>query len=252
MPNPLHQVPTKLGREPLIDAVFEMRFSSGVAVGSILPGILFSALQGKKSIEPTPIMSMPKEVREMDPNLRFAPLFKLGWDRYWVFVGDNSCSVSSKLPYAGWSNLRSAIYEVMAIACSSGLIDSVNRYSMKYIDIISHELDLPASEVFTLNLGIGDKTTINDYEIRVSFTQKNFEHSIRLISDATTQLIGESKPRQGKVIDIDSFANIGGESAEIFLAKIIDRSDEIHKASKEIFFECLSERALNWLEPSYE
>lgn len=52
-------LPSKLGKEPLMDAVFEMRFESQVPVASIWPGMLYGMLPGDKSMENLPLISLP-------------------------------------------------------------------------------------------------------------------------------------------------------------------------------------------------
>lgn len=41
-------LPMKFGKEPLIDAIFEMRFQSQEGASNILAGVLYTALSGEK------------------------------------------------------------------------------------------------------------------------------------------------------------------------------------------------------------
>ena len=59
-------LPIKLLKEPLIDAVFELRFMSSISASNVLPGYLFSKLDGKKTIERLPAADFPRPMRDMD------------------------------------------------------------------------------------------------------------------------------------------------------------------------------------------
>jgi len=246
-------VPTKLMREPLIDAVFEMRFEADSPVSSILPGFLYSSLPGEKVIEHMPVMNIPKEFRENDPNFRYAPLIRISWGSFWLFVGDHVFSVSSKLPYPGWSALRSAVLDVFALVCKSGFITSISRCSMKYVDLISDESGMLPADIFDLSIVIGGaKAGVNDFQVRADIRADNYNHIVNLVSNASTHLIGTESPLAGSIVDIDTVLDLDSESPEEFLMALPDRADSIHSANKKLFFSSLTPLALNWLEPRYE
>jgi uncharacterized protein (TIGR04255 family) len=78
--------PTKLKNEPLVDAVFEIRFSSTIPASSVLPGILFAHIKGHPQIDRLPVADIPSQLRTVDPNLRFLPLIRLHWDNSFWFL----------------------------------------------------------------------------------------------------------------------------------------------------------------------
>ena len=118
----MDSLPTRLRKEPLIDAVFEVRFPGAFRAGSLLPGMLFAGLDGDKKSDPLPCSQIPQAIRDADVNLKYAPLNRIDWGSYFVNVGDRSVSVSSKYPYAGWSKFKPAIMMVMEILKNTGVI----------------------------------------------------------------------------------------------------------------------------------
>ena len=72
----LTKLPLKLGKEPLIEALFEMRFKATAPVSNILPGLLFTKFKGEKKIEKLPAAQLPEELRKVDPSLHYAPLLR--------------------------------------------------------------------------------------------------------------------------------------------------------------------------------
>ena len=131
------KLPSKLGKEPLVTVLFEIRFTAKLALSNILPGILFSKL-GCENIEPTPHAQIPEQIRRADPNLKYLPLVALKWQRYQVLVGDSSVVLSCDIPYLGWTDFRTHILSLINELEQTKLISEVERYSLKYVDVIEN------------------------------------------------------------------------------------------------------------------
>ena len=67
---PTRSLPTNLKKDPLVDAVFEIRFSSSIPASSVVPGILFSKLKGQAQIERLPASDIPSQLRMLNPALQ--------------------------------------------------------------------------------------------------------------------------------------------------------------------------------------
>lgn len=248
----MQTLPKKLKKEPLIDAVFEVRFTSAFPAGGILPGLLFGKLGGDKKIEQLPLSQLPQVMRDADPNLRFAPLIRLDWEQFYINVGDRSVSVGFKYPYPGWNSFKPAIIEVMDVLKDENVIKSVERYSLKYIDL------LPATDLreqvsfvnFDVTLA-GHKLEDEAFQIRLEIPRDGFIHAVQVVSSATATLhTGES--RQGLVVDVDTIANQQGGAFEDLLIEFSDKLEAIHQANKKVFFDCLKPQTIKALEPEYE
>lgn len=245
-------LPKKLKKEPLIDAVFEVRFDSDAPVSVVLPGFLFKKLDGKKIIEALPIAQIPQEMRKADPSLKYAPLNRLEWGLFFVNIGDNSLSISCKYPYPGWDIFKPSIIEIMNVLLESGLPKVIERYSLKYIDLI------PASDnqqkVSMVNLDVtiaGHKLEQEPYMIRVEIPRDGFINVVQVISSAKTTLhTGISK--EGLVVDVDTVASQNSISINTLLDGFSDKLDAIHQTNKSVFFDCITSTTLKSLEPVYE
>jgi uncharacterized protein (TIGR04255 family) len=249
----MQALPKKLKKEPLIDAVFEIRFTSAFpAAGGILPGLLFGRLEGNKMIEPLPVAQLPQVMRDTDPNLQFAPLSRLDWGQFYINVGDRSVSIGFKHPYPGWSNFKPAITKVMEALKDANIIKSVERYALKYIDL------LPATslreQVALVNLDVilaGHKLEEEAFQLRLEILRDGFIHAVQVVSSATVTLhSGES--RQGLIVDVDTIANQKSISFDELLNEFSDKLEAIHQANKKIFFDCLKPQTVTALEPEYE
>jgi len=71
------KLPKRLGKETIIEALFEIRFTSDMQASDVLTGILYSKIDSPKHIKKLPATEMPTTIRQNDPNLQFASLVKI-------------------------------------------------------------------------------------------------------------------------------------------------------------------------------
>lgn len=135
MPN---QLPKKLRDEPLVDAVFEIRFNglNQIAIADVLPGLLYNEMQGRVDLVRLPAADMPKPIRDSDPKLYYTPIMRLDGKWLGVAIGDHTLGVSCKLPYVGWEKFKSGILEIIDLVKNIDVIGPVERYSVKYVNLI--------------------------------------------------------------------------------------------------------------------
>jgi len=245
-------LPTKLNNEPLVDAVFEIRFLSSVHASSIIPGVLYSKLAGDKSLESLPTEQIPKNIRDTDPNLRYAPVSRLNWDKFYISVSDRSVMVSCIHPYAGWSAFKRAIVEVLTLINDIEVIDSVERYSMKYVDIIESDNLATQVNMVNMNVSLADHLLTKEaVQVRMEIPEGNFIKIIQVATGAAVKL-PHSDEKLGVVIDVDIIAPLEKVSFSKLLSDIESRLDVIHKMNKSNFFGCLKPETIEMLEPSYD
>ena len=246
------KLPAKLNKEPLIDAVFECRFLSQISAASVLPGFLFSKLDGEKTIVDLPIRQIPESVRSSNPNMKFASLVRLNWSDFSVSVGDKNLVVGCRYPYPGWAVFKRGIEDIMSLVKEASIVQSVSRYSMKYVDLIPSTSLLDQVNMINLTLNIGEHTLRKEkYSIHVEFLEEEFLHIVKIISSANANLEnGES--RKGVVIDVDSIKEIEESYFIEWLDKLPPSLDKLHMKNKQIFFRCLREKTIIDLEPIYD
>jgi uncharacterized protein (TIGR04255 family) len=244
-------LPTKLAREPLIDVVFEVRFTSRGALAAVLPGYFFGRLQDVESVHAMPAAQLPAQMRTVDPNLAFAPLARVIWKEFFILVGDSSVAVACKLPYPGWQSFRVAIEEVMVHVRSSGLVQSVQRYSLKYVDLIEVNGDSGQSSKFNWSIRLGGTQVTNQNTVlRVEIEQYGHLNSVSFASQANAKL-WNGVEKTGALLDVDS-SNLGEPpKVDRFFDELPLLLDAIHNSNKRTFFECLTPQGLAELEPVY-
>lgn len=246
-------LPTKLGKEPLIDVLFEVRFTSKVPAEAVLPGLLFSKLKGVGRIEPLPVAQLPSQVRAADPQLAFAPLSRITWaERYVILVGERSLVVGCKMPYPGWTAFKPAILEVLEVLKGAEVLTKVHRHSLKYIDLFEVGADdAEALKRLNVSVRIGSQTVATENtSLRVELRRGSLLHAVQVATKAVVQQEGKGS-RTGALIDVDTFA-VAELEPEAFFGGLQSSLEEIHSGNKQMFFECLTEYGLKLLEPKYD
>lgn len=249
------KLPTKLGKEPLIDAVFELRFTSNAAASDILPGALFALLSqdGQSvSVEKLALSQIPEGVRRADPNLQYAPVVKLNWQRYSLLISDGSIGVGCTMPYPGWIAFRGAISKVAEALVKVGIVNSLDRYSIKYVDIVPFPNIEEQVQGLNLQLRVGHHELKSEIaSIRIEVPRDNFLHLVSIQTGALVEMNG--LPRiEGVVVDVDSICRVPDLQLRKFIDEMEIRLEEVHKANKIMFFECLTPNTVTSLEPNYD
>lgn len=245
-------LPKKLKKEPLLDAIFEVRFSGSSSASVVLPGALFSKIQGIKSVEQLPIAELPKAMRDADPNLKYSPLSRLDWGKFFINVGDFSLSINCKHPYPGWEEFKPAIIKVIEAFSGSGVSATVDRYSLKYIDMLSASDDRQKVSMINFDVTMaGHKLEEEPFHIRIEIPRDGLKNIVQVISAAQATLHTGIK-REGIIIDVDTVATFNAITLEKLLGDFSDKLDVIHHTNKAMFFDCIMPSTLKSLEPVYE
>ncbi|MGZ8195642.1 MAG: TIGR04255 family protein [Methylosarcina sp.] len=247
-------LPTRLRKEPLLDALFECRFTAHLPVSSILPGILFSEFEGEKQLERLPQSEIPEAIRNSDPNFKYIPLVRIRLQNYSFLIGDRSMAIACNLPYKGWNDFKSTIIRMIGVLKKSGLVDQVIRYSIKYVDLIQSSDPTDQVSLANLSLRIGSHNlTKETYQARMDIPVEGFINIVQIISGAKVMMPNQSM-REGVVIDIDTIkeTETGGIPIEQLERELDSALEQIHRVSKETFFDCLTKQTLMRLEPEYE
>lgn len=243
-------LPTRLNKEPLLDVLFEIRFTSQHPVSNILPGILFSRFPHCR-MEQLPQSQLPQILRQQSPELKYAPLVRLVGEQYAYQVGDNSFSISSLMPYKGWQHFKNEILESIEILKIASLVDTVERFSLKYIDLIEHS-GPEKSEILNVALQIGERDfATSNYQVHTELSHEDMTALIQIISSAKVQT-PNAPDRHGIVVDIDTIFQAGGESLAGLSDLFANKLDRVHALNKDVFFSTLSSRAIELLEPIYD
>lgn len=248
-------LPRKLGKEPLIDVVCEVRFDASAHAGSLLPGLILAKLGDQPSqIEAMPASQLPKAIRDQDPNFRYAALMRIvAGDRFAILISDNSLAVACKMPYAGWQDFKNIILHVFSVLADVDFVKKIERHSMKYVDLF--ERDENAENVlnqFNLSLNVAKTELTNEpVNLRVEIPKPPFLHALGIVTPAAVKMENGTQ-RSGTVIDVDTYRVQEYQDIKQFYSNLGVLLEEIHSANKHFFFSLISPSGLAKLEPIYD
>lgn len=248
------ELPTRLGKEPLIDVVCSAYFSSDVQADSLLPGLIVSQFannDGFPQIESLGAAQLPQFVRDSDPALSNAPLMKIRIvDGYFVLIASRSIAVACEMPYRGWSDYKEIIKKVFSALCDASFVHKIERHSLKYVDFMKFDEVGGSMSVFNLNLKIAGRDIEKEStQLRIELEDGDFTHAITVVSKANLNSPG-ADPSEGALLDVDTHF-LKAVSKIDFKNDLDSLLDKIHSANKSFFFSLLSDDGLVRLEPVY-
>lgn len=236
------KLPKEISPCPIVEAICEVRFEP-----TVHPDAVFGACYAKLSPligPPTnlPILGLPPEIREGDPNLRFQPHYKFTREGYTFQLGPRVLALSVARPYPGWQNFSAKVKTAVKALNETSVIADVKRFGLRYIDYFEGNVfDLIDVEIQVNSQALAARETALSL-----VTDHRYSHVVRIRKDVTVGVA--NKTLQGSVIDVDSFApdpKGGLSSFDQFL-------EEAHEDEKTIFFGMLKPEFLATLHPNYE
>ena len=246
------KLPIALEREPLIDALFEVRMDNAGSLVDILPGMLFSEYGAKPGIERLPAADVPQLIRENDPNFRYTPTRRLHIDGYVVALSDRSIAVSCQMPYPKWSRFKQEILRIINLVGKLEVAGNVERYSLKYVNLIEAATPKEQTEKINLEIQLGPLQVASDqFNLRVQNTDGDTLHILTVVTGATVRG-SEVEEKMGVVVDVDSIRNIPPTPFVDFMRNLEDELETLRQENKAHFFGCLKEETINDMGPIYE
>ena len=228
------KIPIRLKKEPLLEAIWEVRFSgTQSSVADLLPGMLFKALPGRYgNIVRLPAADIPAPIIEHDRNIRYASKIRLENGNQAVQIGEHVVSLSCRRPYSGWARFSTHIRALAKAVLDTGLIERLERFSLKYIDLI--ELDQPFGlNCLNLDLKLGEhEISIKPVQLRTEIKENDLIHIVQIVSPAEAALPGMEERLKGVLVDIDTIKPLSENESWGDLEK---RLDDVHIACKRMF-----------------
>ncbi len=244
-------LPKTLEREPLVEAVFEVRLNDVPPLADILPGFLLRDLGQGASVSRLPAAEIPYPMRKEDLNLQFAPIQRVDLDGFSILIGDRNVIVSCKLPYPKWPKFMPMILDVIERITKVGLQGSIERYSVKYVNLIQAPTYQEQIAKIAINIELGDlKIGGEHFTLRVHRTEDDVVHILSISTGASGKINGNEV--FGVLVDVDSIREVDMPDIPAFLAKLEVGLAGLRQTNKEKFFGCLTKDAIQEMGPIYE
>ena len=249
----MRKIPKKLRKDPIVEAVFELRFkpapSAPSAFGDVLAGILYNQFKKDFSqIDRLPFSNIPRELQDLDPNLRYQARSRLKSDKGMILVGDRMAAISSPRPYMGWENFFPLIMRVIGQLNETTLVGQIERFSVKYMNVLeADEMQAQFSFVnLRAKLGTYDLTK-HLTQFRTEIEERGFANIIEILAGTTVKTV-DSKEFRGLLLNIDTVK----KAPQNFWQEADALINSAHEVEKDLFFSVLSKSALDQFGPIWE
>lgn len=234
-----------LERDPIVEALFEIRFSCKEDRPSgLLPGVLYPSIRDSfPKSQILDVNNLPIQIRDSDPNLRYTTTQRFIGDRSQVNVGPRALTVVSPRPYMGWKAFKPIIIECLAHLQKTDFIDTIERFSLRYINVIAAE-GTPKEQFskirFNGNLGEFDLTAMTT-QTRTEVLHKGLLCSINVSSNTNAAISQTGEQISGILLDIDTI-QLNPQSD--FWSNPGQYIENVHEAETDIFFGTLTPETL--------
>jgi uncharacterized protein (TIGR04255 family) len=246
------RLPKSLEREPLVDALFEVRLSQ-TSLADILPGYLFHALPGPKpQLTRLPAAEFPQPMRASDPALQFAPILKMELKNSQISVGDRNVMISCKLPYPKWRNFKKEILFLAGLIGKMGAAGRIERYSLKYVNLIQAPTLEDQLRKIKMSITLGEVEVKSDQmTLQVHRHEEGIIHILSVVIGAEGRM-PDGRPVMGAVVDVDSIRKVDVADLKTFAECLEPGLEQLRQANKRKFFACLTQEAIDEMGPVYE
>lgn len=238
----MEHLPVKLGKDPIIDAIIEIRFDAGVNPNAVF-GMVYAQIQKlfPGEILSFPISQMPMEIVDRNPELRFNPSFKVDGDKSSIQIGPHVIAINSHMPYIGWEQFFELFKEVVNKVYVT--IGQIQRLGLRYINFFEQDVH----EQVDVDIKIAS-TNCNNFLLKAKVDNDDDLSGVVQYTPNATVNNGEGSQLIGAVIDIDVSKNYEQGCDKDVLLEDVQRA---HNSEKALFFSLLKPDLLEKLKPNY-
>ena len=238
------ELPVRIEKCPIVDALVELRFEARVDTNAVF-GLIYGTLMQNYSgrVENLPIMQLPEAVRVSDPALKFKPLYRIINKDVLIQIGTDVISISSPLPYIGWTTFKRHVLDIIMLICKGKIINRVVRLGHRYVNFFESDL----LDKITMHFQMTDGYAIQNLIITTQVKDTDFDNTVQFSNNAALNL-GSPNQKNGSIIDIDTFRDY---SDDYFLGNIETEIEKAHQCEKTLFFSLLKPQFIDSLNPQY-
>lgn len=239
-----------LAHDPLVDALFEIRFRPSIpSSGDLLPGLLYKELGEKyRQVQQLPAANIPKEVRDKEPNLKYQAYHRMASENEQLLIGDRVATLHCGISYPGWEKFKQEAFSLLEALKNTTLLAEIERFSFRYINLLESP---PESQLTLLNARVeilGKSVSEKGFQFRMELLENGRNNIIQIRTNATATLTREktTHKRSGLLLDIDTLKDT---SSEEFWEKRDQLLEGSHDTLKAIFVNLLTNETIESLRP---
>lgn len=240
------QLPSKIEPCPLIDALIEIRFEALWAPSAVF-GLIYNEIKDSYSgnVINLPILQIPEQMRNADPNLKFKPLYRIEGEKAILQIGPDVFGISSRIPYIGWDEFCDHSATLINKIIQAKIVKRVLRLGHRYVNFFEGDI----LDNLTVQVSLGNDCEMENLLIRSEIKDGDFVNIMQLSNCAQYKSPSMNKGALGTIIDIDTIREYNTE--DYFITHVEQELNMAHRCEKKLFFSLLKPRFLGSLNPTY-
>jgi len=240
------KIPKRLKRNPIIEAIAEVRFTSSLPSEAII-GLVYDNIKDKfgqpKSL---PILQLPAAIREKDPNLRYQACYRFEKPGNVLLVGPRNIALSTTT-YTDWAAATPLLLELLTKFHQMKLFQSVERIGLRYVNFFEN---LNIFEHITLSVKIGNESIAERSIVLRTETDVQGFKVITNLSNTAESLVSGQK-RNGSLVDLDITNEHLELRGELLPEELLRLFTEANQLADDAFFGLVKEELFIKFEPEY-
>lgn len=239
------KLPKNISPCPIIEAIFEVRFDSGLP-GDAIFGIAYNSFKEEyPNLIKLPILQLPEQIRNSDPALMYNPHYQLRNNNFIAQIGPKVISIAKQKPYGTWEIFYDKIVSTFKNVADLNIITNINRIALKYVNFFPN-CNIIDNSNLTLSLG-GVPLDSEAISLETTVTTIDSVSVLKILTNATITL--NNTKMAGSIADIDTVLSKIPE--DIDLNDLGRYATTLHQDEKQLFYKILSEDYMETLEVTY-
>jgi len=240
------KIPKRLKRNPIVDAVAEVRFTSTLPSEAII-GLVYEKVKDKFG-QPNslPIVQVPVALREKDPNLKYQACYRFEKPGNVLLVGPHNVALSTT-PYTDWAASTPLLSELLEKFDKMKLFSSVERIGLRYVNFFEK---LNIFDYVTLSLEVNKRSIASQSIVLRTETEVQGFKVITSITNAATRKVADQS-KEGSLLDIDIVKERPEIQEGAVPKTLLDLFTKSNQFADDAFFGLLKEEFLDRFEPQY-
>lgn len=233
----------KLSKSPIIETTLDIVCSFNVPTEAIF-GIMYNSLSntfGKLNVQGLPILNLPEQLRESDPNLRNKPTHRIDCEQGVISVGPHIISISILPPYKNWEEYVGFISQIIGIIKGLNIVGNIHTLNLRYLNFLKSNV----YDKINLDINIaGTKISYPSTVLRTEIPADIYGKMVNVLQ--ITNSVHVKNEAMG-LDDDGSLIDIVVVNKNTDLNSLNDCIARSHQSAKELFFSLLSEDLLKEL-----
>lgn len=241
------EIPYKLGKCPIVEAILEVRFNPTVDHNTVFP-ILYGAFREdfpsiEQLISPLPGMPIPGF-----PDMSLQPHYRLKHKEdanVLIQIGPRILTINMAPTYEGWDVFYKYAVKYITVLNDANIVSTVDKVGYRVINFFKENVF--QNSRLNLRVTLGDsEIPYRETSVRTIFEDGGITSVVNIMNNG--QLNRGMNVQRGSIIDVDTFTL----NCANFMLDFRTRINEVHDAEKQVFFPILSTDYITTFEPSYE